>query len=136
MTLIIDSYAWVEFLSAGKFGPKVRELMGSPQELVTPDVVLAEVARVLGRQGIAAETIAGHLRSIGALSAVHPISVDVAIEVIRADNDLRRHARSRGLTNPSFADCLILAFARWLGAQVVTADRHFEGLRETTWIGG
>lgn len=135
MTLIIDSFAWVEFLSAGKGGPRVREVIESSEELVTPDLVLAEVARVFSRQGFPLETIAGHLRSIGALSSVRPVSIEIALETIESDRRLRGLARSKGLGQPSFADCIVLSFARGLNGRVVTADRHFQGLRETVWIG-
>ncbi len=80
-------------------------------------------------------TIAGHLRSIGALSSVRPVSIEISQETIESDKRLRDLARSKGLRQPSFADCIILSFARVLGERVVTADRHFQGLSETVWIG-
>jgi len=135
LTLIVDSFAWIEFLSAGRAGPSVRTHLESSEELVTPDIVLAEVARVFGRQGMPRITIEGHLRSIGVLSSVRPIDVQVAIEAIESEADLRQKARSEKLGMPSFADCIILAFARSLQAQVLTADSHFRGLQETVWIG-
>lgn len=134
MTLIVDSFAWVEFLSAGKAGPAVRERIESSEELITPDLVLAEVARVLNRRGMATNAIEGHLRAIGLLSAIRPIDGAVALEAIRADADLRSKARSERLGAPSFADCVILAFARRVGARVLTADPHFRGLAETVWL--
>lgn len=135
MTLIVDSYAWIEFLSAGRSGPAVRAALGSSEDLVTPDHVLAEVARKLGRDGMAAEVIRGHLRSITALSTVRPIDIDLASATFLADKDLRQRARERKLGPPSFADAVILAFARHLGGKVLTGDRHFEGMGETAWVG-
>ena len=135
MTLIVDSFAWVEFLLAGKAGPRVRDHIESPEELATPDIVLAEVARVFGRQGMPPNMIEGHLRSIGALSSVRSIDTGVALATAQSERDLRHKARSEKLTPPSFADCVILAFARSLGGRILTADRHFWGLPETVWIG-
>lgn len=135
MTLIVDSFAWIELLTAGRSGPKVRAVIESGEELLTPDIVLAEVARVFVRQGMSPERIAGHLRAVSDLSSVRPIEVGVALEVHRSDRDLRQHSRSRGLDSPSVADSLILAFARYFGAGVLRADPHFEGLDETSWIG-
>jgi len=135
LTLIIDSFAWIEFLSAGRAGPVVRRQLESIQELVTPDLVMAEVARVLGRQGVPPRLIEGHLLSMAVLSSVRPIDVGVALETVRSDQDLRRKARSERLQPPSFADCVVLSFARHLGGRILTADRHFEGLPETVWIG-
>jgi predicted nucleic acid-binding protein len=135
LTLIVDSYAWVEFLSGGDSGPKVRSQLESREALVTLDIVLAEVARVFGREGVLEEAIAGHLRSIAALSDVRPIDHEIALGVVRADRDLRRRARERGIGSPSFADSLILSCARQIEGRVLTADPHFEGLKETAWIG-
>lgn len=135
LTVIVDSYAWVEFLTAGPRGPKVRERLESPGELVTPDLVLAEVARVFAWQGMDRGRIAGHLRSIGALSAILPVNVDVALETAKSGEDLRQHGRDTSMGPPSFADAVILSFARCLGGKVLTADRHFAGLPETDWIG-
>jgi len=135
LTVIIDSFAWIEFLRAGPAGPKVRASLESSEELVTPDIVLAEVARVFGRQGMPLSTIGGHLRSIGALSSIRQVDVGVALEIIRSDADLRRKARAEKRSQPSFADCIVLAFARCLGGSILTADPHFHGLNETIWIG-
>lgn len=133
--MIVDSYAWVEFLEAGRDGPQVREHFEASTGLVTPDIVLAEVARVFARQGMERSFIAGHLRSIGALSAVLPVNVDIALETARADADLRQHGKRRKIGPPSFADAIILSFARCLRGKVLTADPHFQGLPEVDWIG-
>jgi predicted nucleic acid-binding protein len=135
LTLIVDSFAWVEFLSAGKYGPRVRSYLESSEWLITPDIVLAEVARVFGRAKMAPDSIAGHLRSIGALSSVSSIGLEVALGVIQSDLDLRLRARANGLGPPSFADCIILSHARAVSGRVLTADQHFKGLSETAWIG-
>ncbi len=136
MTLIVDSYAWIEFLSAGTHGPKVRAHLESSELLLTPDVVLAEVARKYGREGMEPRQVEGHLRSITALSEVVGISVEVALQTPGADRDLRSRARFHRLGLPSFVDVLILSLARASRGRVLTADRHFEGLPEVEWIGG
>jgi predicted nucleic acid-binding protein len=135
LTLIVDSYAWVEFLTAGPRGPRVREKFESSGDLVTPDIVLAELARVFARQGMERDQIVGHLRSMGALSTIQSIDIDVALGAISADEELRQRGRIRKIGLPSFADAIILSFARCLGARVLTADKHFEGIPETEWVG-
>jgi predicted nucleic acid-binding protein len=133
--VIVDSYAWVEFLAAGPQGPKVRERLETPGEIVTPDIVPAEVARVFARQGMDPSRIEGHLRSIGALSAIRPVNVEIALETAKADQELRQSARRTKIGPPSFADAIILSFARCLGGKVLTADPHFRGFAEVDWIG-
>jgi predicted nucleic acid-binding protein len=136
LKLIVDSYAWIEFLLAGPHGARVRQYLEAPNDLICPDIVLAEVARRLAREEPDRQRLTGHLRSMTALSTVHPIDPAVAIEAIGADLDLRDHARKEKLGPPSFADAIILGFARRLGARVLTGDPHFEDLSETEWIGG
>ncbi|MFZ0891431.1 MAG: PIN domain-containing protein [Thermoplasmata archaeon] len=136
MTLIIDSYAWIEFLTGGRKGPEVRRRLESEDHLLTPDLVLAEVARKFGREGHSEALVQGHLRAITALSDVAPITVEVALQTPRADSDLRAHARRRKLNQPSFADVVILSFARALEGKVLTADLHFEAFPNVEWIGG
>ena len=135
MKLIVDSYAWIEFLLAGLRGARVRRHLEDPNYLICPDIVFAEVARGLARDELNYQLIEGHLRSMTALSSVYLINPEVALESIGADIDLRNHARKKKLGQPSFADAIILGFARTFGARVLTGDRHFEGLSETEWIG-
>jgi predicted nucleic acid-binding protein len=136
LILIVDSFAWIEFFRAGKHGPRVRHHLETAENLVCPDIVLAEVARKFGRDGMELSTIEGHLRTMGSLSAVRAIDARIALETIRADTDLKRHARLRKLELPGFADAILLGFARALDALVLTGDPHFEGLPETQWMAG
>jgi toxin FitB len=136
LKLIVDSYAWVEFLLAGPHGPEVRRHFEAPNDLVSPDIVLAEVAKRLARDISSLGEISGHLRSMTALSTVAPINTDVAMASIGAGATLRSHALRKKLGQPSFADAIVLGFARELSGRVLTGDRHFEGLPETEWVGG
>jgi predicted nucleic acid-binding protein len=135
LTLIIDSYAWIEFLTGGRNGPTVRRFLDSEDELVTPDIVLAEVARKFGREGQAEPLVRGHLRAITALSSVAPVTIEVALHISNVDSELRGNARRRKLNPPSFADAVVLSFARAFDGRVLTADAHFEGLPSVEWIG-
>jgi predicted nucleic acid-binding protein len=135
LTLIVDSFAWVEFLTGGPFGPDVRTKFEESGDLLTPDFVLAEISRALFRGGGDPKVIEGYLRTIQALSTVVAVDLSIALEVPRADQDLRRRAARRRTGAPSFADAIVLAIARRAGGKVLTGDRHFEGLPETVWVG-
>src|SRR5580658_6958476 len=74
LTLIIDSFAWIEFLTGGLRGPTVRRHFESGDHLVTPDLVLAEVARKFGGDGQPRNLVEGHLRAMVALSDVEPVT--------------------------------------------------------------
>jgi len=135
LKLIVDSYAWIEFLLPGPRGPEVKRRFEEPNDLISPDIVLVEVARRLARDSPNLGEIAGHLRSMTALSTIVPINPDVAVGTIGAGSTLRSHAKGKKLGAPSLADAVILAFARQLGARVLTGDPHFEGIPETEWVG-
>ena len=136
MTLIIDSFAWIEYLAGGRLGTLVRSHLESPETMVTPDIVLAELARRFYRDGGTAVESVRRLTAVSTLSRIAPIDVGVALEVGVADRDLRARARVRRLSQPSFADSILLAFARFGSMRVLTGDPHFEGLPETLWLGG
>ena len=47
MIAIVDSFAWIEFLAGTEHEEMVRGLLSTADVVVTPDLVLAEVARKL-----------------------------------------------------------------------------------------
>jgi predicted nucleic acid-binding protein len=135
LTVIIDSFAWIEFLGGTHLEPAIREVLIAADVVATPDLVLAEVARKLARVGIGRSNATHKLQDISTLSQVVPISVEIALGVAAADEELRRNAKSRGLEKPGLTDSVILSTAKVLQGKVLTGDRHFNGLPDTIWLG-
>ena len=135
MIAIIDSFAWIEFLGGTPLEPGVREVLTVADVVVTPDLVLAEVARKLARDGIGRSIANPKLQDISTLSQVAPISVEIAVGVAASDGELRRNARSRGLEKPGLAESVILSTAKILKGKVLTGDRQLKGLPDTIWLG-
>ncbi len=135
MIAIVDSFAWIEFLAGSEKEGPVREILAGSEAVVTPDIVLAEVARKLSRDGVSRAVVRRKVADISTLSQVNPISLEVAVGVYEADLELRSNAKSRGLSNPGLSDAVILATARILHGKVLTGDPHFRGVPETTWLG-
>jgi predicted nucleic acid-binding protein len=135
LKLILDSFAWVEFLSQGELGPQVEARFEQADQLLTPDIVLAEISRKFSKEGVELSTLATRLRAMIGLSDVVGVNIAIALKVPSADVDLRHRAQERRERTPSFADAIILATARDLGAKVLTGDPHFEGFPETEWLG-
>ena len=135
MIAIVDSFAWIEFLAGSKKEGHVREVLAGSEAVVTPDIVLAEVARKLSRDGVNRAVVRRKVADISTLSRVSPISLEVAVGVHEADLELRRNAKSKGLSNPGLSDAVILTTARTLHGKVLTGDPHFHGLLETAWLG-
>lgn len=132
---MIDSFAWIEYLSSGPHGAQVREVLEGDHELLTPDLVLGEVSRKLARDGQPRESIQTHLGVMATLTSIIPLSIPVALAIPSADEDLRASAKARRLPTPGLAGAVVLASARARGAKVLTGDRHFQTLDETLWIG-
>ncbi|HZY69522.1 MAG TPA: PIN domain-containing protein [Thermoplasmata archaeon] len=135
MIAIVDSFAWIELLAGTEYEAKVREILGKSEVVATPDLVLAEVARKLGRDGVSSAIVRRKLVDISTLSQVTPISPEIAIGVFQADADLRSNAKSKGLNKPGLSDAIILSTARVLHGTVLTGDPHFQGFPETSWMG-
>ncbi len=135
MILIVDSFAWIEFLTGSLHEERIRELLATADVVVTPDLVLAEVARKLARDGVGAGLVRRKVEDVSTLSRVAPITVETAVGVFEADTALRQSARSRHLERPGLSDAVILSTARLLHGVVLTGDPHFEGFPETMWLG-
>ena len=135
MKIVADAYAWIEFFSGTSKGRFAKERMEEAETVITPDTVLAEVARKYLREEVGEETTRARLSMI--LEASEPAHVDdlLAIEASKAYFELQKKAKARGLRKPSLFDALVLASARRNGARVLTGDEHFEELPETLWMG-
>ncbi len=133
--IVADSYAWIELFSGTAVGLEVKNIMEQAESVITPDTVLAEVARKYFREGVGEGTVRKRLATI--LEASEPAYVDeiAAVEAARTYAQLEKKARERRLKKPSLFDAIVLAIARINHAKVLTGDEHFEGLAETIWLG-
>ena len=132
--IIADAYAWIELFAGTRKGEFVKSKMEEAETVITPDTVLAEVARKYVREGIKEDTTRRRLSTI--MEASEPAYVDdaIALESARAYIQLEKRAKDAGLEKPSLFDALVLAITRKNEGKVLTGDEHFEGLPETLWI--
>jgi predicted nucleic acid-binding protein len=132
--IVADAYAWIELFAGTRKGEFVKSKMEEAETLITPDTVLAEVARKYIREGIKEES--AHQRLLTILEASEPAYIDdgIALEAAKAYLQLEKRAKDAGLGKPSLFDALVLAIARKNNGNVLTGDEHFEGLPETAWI--
>ena len=131
--IVFDSYAWVEYFMGSKRGAVAREYLEGGN-IVTPDIVLAEVARKYVREGIDARDIGGRLYFISSHSEVEGIDADLSLATADAWRELEIRARRRKLKMPSLTDGIVLALARKREAKVLTGDEHFKGLKEAIML--
>ena len=113
--ILVDSSGWVEFVTAGPLGPEYRALLLKAERVLTPTVVVYEVAKAISRidPGLAEETVGAMRRT-----QIRPLTESVALAAARISLQRRLPA----------ADALIYATALEAGVEVATSDVHFEGL--------
>ncbi len=118
---VLDSSAWLEFLTNGPRAGVVAELLRDVENVVTPAVVLYEVYKKLRRERpeLAVIVLAQMSRS----------------KVVTLDRDLAVAAAELSLAHSlAMADAIIYATSRMLRAKLVTADAHFEGLEGVVFL--
>jgi len=69
--IVVDTYAWVELFIGSKKGLIVKENLGSAEEVYTPDIVLAELARKYRREGVEASEVEERLSKISVKNYNH-----------------------------------------------------------------
>jgi predicted nucleic acid-binding protein len=132
--IVINSYAWIEHFAGSLTGKRVKELLENADELITPDIVLAEIARKYIREGIESNIVSRRLEQITANSLIVCLDSTLALESAKCYIELADIARNRKLNTPSLFDATVLATARLLEANILTGDVHFRFLPETIWI--
>ncbi|MBS7649449.1 type II toxin-antitoxin system VapC family toxin [Candidatus Bathyarchaeota archaeon] len=132
--MVTDSYAWIEYFLGSDSGKILKDYIDT-EELVTPSIVLAEVARKYLREGMGEEDVVKRLDFIVASSIVKEIDTELSVMAAKAYLELSEKAKAKGLKKPSLTDGIVLATGRTLKAKIVTGDEHFKGLNEVVYIG-
>jgi predicted nucleic acid-binding protein len=120
LIVIVDSFAWFEFLVGSVHERQIRKSLTTAGAVVTPDLVLAAVARKLSRDGVHPGVVRHTVEEFSTLSQVVATSVEIALGVFEADGNLRKNARSGYLDTPGLSDAVILSTARSLEGKVLT----------------
>lgn len=132
--MLLDSYAWIEYFSGSGEGLKIRTYLKGEQ-VFTPTIVLAEIARKYIREGFSEGEVRKRLLFIASKSLLIEISMELAVEAAKAYMQLLKKAKKENLNTPSLADAIVLASARMQNVSIVTGDIHFKGLKEAEYIG-
>jgi predicted nucleic acid-binding protein len=132
--IVVDSYAWIELFTESLNSDKVEKVLESADDLFTPDIVLAEIARKYIREGFDETTVKVRLQQIIDNSKVTSVNSKLALESAKCYQELVSNARKNKLNSPSLFDALILATARVKNAKILTGDAYFKTLPETIWI--
>ena len=126
-SLVVDSWAWIEYFSGSETGKRAADAMSNAPELWTSVASVAEIVSKYRRAGLDENQA---MRAVTTLSKIGIPTVDDAVEAGMIHAELR--AKSR---NFSFADSFVLQLARKKGAKVLTGDPDFKSLKETELLG-
>lgn len=125
--LVVDSWAWVEYLRGSEAGRRVDARLESTEDLWTSVVSLTEVVSKYRRERIPEQPA---IDAISSLSRFGVPSRDDAVEAGRIHAEVKPKSPNFGL-----ADSFVLQLARKLGGKVLTGDSDFKGLRDAEYIG-
>ena len=119
---VIDTSAWIEWLVGSPIGRKFGASFPERHELVVPTIVQLELAKWLAREAgeDRAESVIAHTGTC--------VVADLTSAIALAAADLC------SLHKLATADAVIYATALAYDAELVTCDKHFEGLPGVTYI--
>jgi predicted nucleic acid-binding protein len=134
LKIVMDSYAWIELFLGSEKGKKVIEIVSSADEVITPDLVLAEIGRKYIREGANEKEVKNRLKFIEENSIVACLDADISIEGGKAFLELLEKSKKEGKNKPALTDSILLALARKYSAKIVSSDKIFEGMKEVILI--
>lgn len=124
MTVLIDSWAWIEYWKGGRLAREAAAYIDGEEEAVVSTINLAEVHLWVARS-YGDATADDKVATMEKRCHVVPVERDVALEA----------ARIKKKDKLGLADSLILATARHVGGSVVTGDSDMKGLRDVVLLG-
>lgn len=120
--VLVDTSAWIEWLIDSPTGHSLAGQLPDNADWLVPTIVQLELAKWLTRES--GEDEADRVIAFTQVCKVAPLDTEIAL--VAADA-----CRAHGLAT---ADAVILATARAHGADLLTCDRHFEGLEGVTLV--
>ncbi len=128
MKYVIDSFAWIEYFMGTKKGEKIRTLIESTEEKITPTICLSEVyAKTLKTEN---PDLAEKQRTfIKEKSSIAPLDEQTAVEAAKVNCKMKKEIDGWGL-----ADSIVYATGQIKKAKIVTGDEHFKDLENTLFI--
>lgn len=124
LTVLIDSWAWIEFFKGSKAGEKVKDFIDGSDIVVISAINMAEVYRWFLRSYTNAEAEEAR-KVMKEVCLVVPVTEGIAVEAAGI-----KHRKKWGL-----GDSLIYATAKQEKAEIVTGDPDFKGIKGVVFIG-
>lgn len=125
-SLVVDSWAWVEYLGGSPKGKAADEAMQKASDLWTSVASVAEVVSKFRSRRM------DDRKAVEAITTLSKIGVP---DVRDAREAGMIHAEVKAkVPNFSFADSFVLQLSRKVGGKVLTGDPDFRGLKEVELV--
>lgn len=119
-TIVVDSFAWIEYADGSTAGEIAREYIEGPSSLITPAIVVAELSDKATRTDRRDDWVGRLFPFIRRQTTIAPLTPGLADRAGELKWSLREASPEVGL-----ADALVLATAREAEALVLTGDPDF-----------
>jgi predicted nucleic acid-binding protein len=116
MTYLVDTCGWIEWLTDGKLADTFAPYLQQPEELIVPTILQYELYRWVCRERDE-ETA---LDIIGITEQGRVMALDTCLALLAADLSAQFKLAAM--------DALIYGIAQQAGVELITSDKHFEGL--------
>ena len=122
--VILDTSAWIEYLSGTNKGRKIKELIVD-MNIISTGMIVAELIAKHIREEQPLEMVSQ------ALQEVNYVAIDYDVGYLTA----QIYTNQRKI-NPKFGliDAHIIAISRISGAKIITCDNDFNGIKNATII--
>ena len=128
MTVLVDSWAWIEYFKGSEAGEKVKELLENSQEKVVVSlIIIAEVYNSFLRDYSPPNNkryAEASRKAMKQRSYVYDVDEEIAVDSAKV-----KHEKKWDL-----GDSIIYATAKREGAKVLTGDSHFKGLKDVMFL--
>lgn len=126
-TLIVDSYAWVEYFKGSSEGNIVNNALEEYETVYTPVNVLAEVCEFFKKQNKDFEYAREVIESN---SEIYKFSDDEWLESI----DKKIEMRKSGIKNFGIMDAMVMVCAENTNGKIITGDPHFKSIEGVIFL--
>ena len=124
--LVMDAYAWIEYLDGSEAGRKVSALLENSDEIYTCAMTIAEVVSKVARK---AKDVKFAYDVLLSNSQIVNVDEELSLQAGLLHCEMRKTLKDFGL-----ADAYVLATARRLKSKILTGDMHFKNVKEAILI--
>lgn len=128
-SIIIDTYAWIEYFKGSEEGNKAKKIIEGNFNLFTPSIVIAELSDKYRREGLKEWEIRN--KFIRLKTKILLLDENIADKAGELKQDLKKKYKDAGL-----ADAIVWVHALDISAQILTGDKHLKDLKNSIDIAG